>query len=139
MSLRENLTRLLSGYIAAGSPVIDDVVALIANAQTSVMPPLTDAMRAVIRNETDVYDSEDSLYAALCTAASQSALATNQNSTEHVVMRGKEFLCLHCSKSYEPNLPCSIPMLTGMIKTFSDEHQDCLGPAQVFHSREMAK
>lgn len=34
-----------------------------------IMPPLTDAMRAVIRNEHDVYGNEDALYAALCAAA----------------------------------------------------------------------
>ena len=33
------------------------------------MPALTDAMRAVLRNEHCVYDSEDTLYAALCNAA----------------------------------------------------------------------
>src|SRR5690606_24092966 len=39
-----------------------------AQAQPS-MPALTDAMRAVIRNEHDVYGNEDALYAALCAAA----------------------------------------------------------------------
>ena len=34
-----------------------------------IMPPLTDSMRAVIRNENDVYGDEDALYAALCDAA----------------------------------------------------------------------
>jgi hypothetical protein len=33
------------------------------------MPALTDAMRAVLRNEHDVYLTEDALYAALCDAA----------------------------------------------------------------------
>ncbi|WP_368647767.1 hypothetical protein ABRZ00_12975 [Castellaniella ginsengisoli] len=33
------------------------------------MPPLTEAMRAVLRNENDVYGDEDALYAALCDAA----------------------------------------------------------------------
>ena len=40
-------------------------------ASQSRMPPLTDAMRAVIRNENDVYGDEDALYAALCNAASE--------------------------------------------------------------------
>ena len=44
------------------------VVHVPAQAQP-IMPPLTDAMRAVLRNEHCVYDSEDALYAALVTAA----------------------------------------------------------------------
>src|SRR5690606_28563104 len=39
------------------------------------MPPLTDAMRAVLRNEKDLYGSEDELYAALCVAAGFAAPA----------------------------------------------------------------
>ena len=35
------------------------------------MPPLTDAMRAVIRNEHTLYQSEDELYAALVEAAAK--------------------------------------------------------------------
>ena|GEM_PF-2372040 len=37
--------------------------------QPATMPPLADAMRAVLRNERCVYGSEDELYAALCEAA----------------------------------------------------------------------
>lgn len=40
-----------------------------ATPQASAMPPLNDAMRAVIDNERDVYASPDALYAALCDAA----------------------------------------------------------------------
>jgi len=39
--------------------------------QPATMPPLTDAMRAVLRNERDLYGSEDELYAALCVAAGE--------------------------------------------------------------------
>lgn len=47
-----------------------DVEADRAAAQAQpTMPALTDAMRAVLRNEHCVYDSEDALYAALCDAA----------------------------------------------------------------------
>jgi len=48
-------------------------------ASAAVMPQLTDAMRAVIRNESTVYGSEDELYAALCQAASLEASATVPN------------------------------------------------------------
>lgn len=37
--------------------------------QASAMPVLNDAMRAVINNERDVYETPDALYAALCDAA----------------------------------------------------------------------
>ncbi|NML34885.1 hypothetical protein [Paraburkholderia antibiotica] len=37
------------------------------------MPALNDAMRAVLRNQDSVYQTEDQLYAALCVAASPSA------------------------------------------------------------------
>ncbi|MBR8652135.1 hypothetical protein KDH83_02295, partial [Achromobacter sp. Marseille-Q0513] len=37
--------------------------------QASAMPALNDAMRAVINNERDVYETPDALYAALCDAA----------------------------------------------------------------------
>lgn len=40
------------------------------------MPPLTDTMRAVLRNEHYVYDTEDDLYAALCVAAQAPAQPT---------------------------------------------------------------
>ena len=41
------------------------------HAQAPAMPPLTDTMRAVLRNEHDVYGDEDALYAALCEAAQE--------------------------------------------------------------------
>lgn len=44
--------------------------------QASAMLALTDAMRAVIRNENDIYGTEDELYAALCGAAGKKASAT---------------------------------------------------------------
>lgn len=44
--------------------------------QASAMLALTDAMRAVIRNENDIYGTEDELYAALCDAAGKKASAT---------------------------------------------------------------
>lgn len=43
--------------------------------QASSMPVLTEAMRAVIRNEHGAYDSEDALYAALREAAGAKASA----------------------------------------------------------------
>ncbi len=51
-------------------PAIEgDAQAPVAAQAQPTMPPLTDAMRAVLRNEHCVYDSEDALYAALCAAA----------------------------------------------------------------------
>lgn len=62
-----------------------DYLVYAAQAQPT-MPALTDAMRAVLRNEHCVYESEDALYAALCDAAqaqpqqseNQEALADTQ-------------------------------------------------------------
>ncbi|WP_368641724.1 hypothetical protein ABRZ03_02575 [Castellaniella ginsengisoli] len=45
------------------------VAAPVAEQAQPTMPALTDAMRAVLRNEHDVYLTEDALYAALCDAA----------------------------------------------------------------------
>ncbi|WP_323016389.1 hypothetical protein [Castellaniella sp.] len=46
------------------------------------MPPLTEAMRAVLRNEHCVYDSEDALYAALCNAAGSTPSAQDREDDE---------------------------------------------------------
>src|SRR5690606_8177501 len=46
------------------------------------MPPLTEAMRAVLRNENDIYGDEDALYAALCDAAGAQPVVNQQMTTE---------------------------------------------------------
>ncbi|WP_368640619.1 hypothetical protein ABRZ04_05400 [Castellaniella ginsengisoli] len=46
-----------------------------------IMPPLTDSMRAVLRNENDVYGDEDALYAALCNAAEAQRVVNQQMTT----------------------------------------------------------
>src|SRR5690606_40914018 len=46
------------------------------------MPALTDAMRAVLRNEREVYESEDALYAALCDAAGAQPVVNQQMTTD---------------------------------------------------------
>ncbi|WP_368655445.1 hypothetical protein ABRY94_11980 [Castellaniella ginsengisoli] len=46
------------------------------------MPPLTEAMRAVLRNENDVYGDEDALYSALCDAAQAQPVVNQQLTTE---------------------------------------------------------
>ena len=48
----------------------------------STMPALTDAMRAVLRNESGAYGSEDELYAALC-AVTGSASADDSENRDH--------------------------------------------------------
>ncbi|MEI2416159.1 hypothetical protein V8Z80_08235 [Orrella sp. JC864] len=57
----------ITEYLPAGMPLY---------ARPSAMPALTDAMRAVLRNERDVYGSEDALYAALVAAAGNQAQAS---------------------------------------------------------------
>src|SRR5690606_4787850 len=54
-----------------GAGVHDLFAAPVAAQAQPSMPALTDEMRAVLRNEHCVYDSEDALYAALCEAAGQ--------------------------------------------------------------------
>lgn len=54
---------------ATGRGALAKMRALLAAPQASAMPPLTDAMRAVISNERDVYQTPDALYGALCDAA----------------------------------------------------------------------
>lgn len=49
--------------------IVKRLAAPVAAQAQPAMPPLTDAMRAVIRNEHDVYGDEAALYAALCAAA----------------------------------------------------------------------
>lgn len=44
---------------------------------------------------------------------------------------GYVFECLWCSGSYEPALPVSIPMFSGMARTFSEEHAECTMPNEV--------
>ncbi len=61
-----NDTSTIDKALPAGTKLYVGPVA--AQAQPT-MPQLTDAMRAVLRNEHCVYDSEDDLYAALCDAA----------------------------------------------------------------------
>ncbi|WP_368640430.1 hypothetical protein ABRZ04_04245 [Castellaniella ginsengisoli] len=52
-----------------------------AQAQAT-MPPLTKVMRAVLRNENDVYGDEDALYAALCDAAQAQPVVNQSLTTE---------------------------------------------------------
>lgn len=44
---------------------------------------------------------------------------------------GYVFECLWCGRSYEPALPVSITMFSGMARTFSDEHAGCPMPNEV--------
>ncbi len=46
--------------------------------ESKSMPPLTDAMRSVLRNDRGAYQSEDDLYAALCEAAGRAAAPTEE-------------------------------------------------------------
>lgn len=63
---KEGERAIESGVISNGTKLYAAPVA--AQAQPT-MPALTDAMRAVLRTEHDVYLTEDALYAALCDAA----------------------------------------------------------------------
>ncbi len=54
------------------------------------MPPLTEAMRAVLRNENDIYDSEDAMYAALCDAAQAQPSASLKPDMQRESQRGAE-------------------------------------------------
>ena len=55
-------------YTVVANTSEQDAAPVATQAQPT-MPPLTDSMRAVLRNEHEVYESEDALYAALCDAA----------------------------------------------------------------------
>lgn len=49
---------------------------------------------------------------------------------DHVVVKntpkgGQLFCCKHCGAEYEPRLPVSIDMFTGMMKLFYKEHKSC--------------
>lgn len=44
---------------------------------------------------------------------------------------GYVFECLWCGRSYEPALPVSITMFSGMARTFSEEHAGCEMPNEV--------
>lgn len=63
-------------------------LASLSDAAQATMPPLTDAMRAVLRNENCIYGTEDELYTALCeavgTAAPQAGTLTEAAITEAV-------------------------------------------------------
>lgn len=54
------------------------------------MPPLTEAMRAVLRNENDIYGSEDAMYAALCDAAQAQPSASLKPDMQRESQRGAE-------------------------------------------------
>lgn len=54
----------------------------VAAQENPKMPPLTEAMRAVLRNEHCVYDSEDALYSALCDAAQAQPVVNQSLTTE---------------------------------------------------------
>ncbi len=46
-------------------------------------------------------------------------------STDHVVMRGNDFVCLHCGQRYRPTLPAPINVMVAMSRAFGRAHRDC--------------
>lgn len=71
-----------SDIIVPALPIGTNLYAAPVAAQAQpTMPALTDAMRAVLRNEHCVYDSEDALYAALCDAAQAQRVVNQQMTT----------------------------------------------------------
>jgi len=51
-----------------------------------------------------------------------------KSKSDHVVMQGNEFVCLHCKETYAPTIPCSMIMFSTMAKQFSSEHRECPAP-----------
>lgn len=73
------------------------------------MPPLTDAMRAVLRNEHCVYDSEDALYAALCDAAQAQRHEFDDCTASPTGKHSESWFangdCEYCKAGAQPNAP----------------------------------
>ncbi len=59
------------------------------------MPPLNEAMRAVLRNERDIYGDEDTLYAALCEAARAAIEAHQRQHTTESLLLGRILATWH--------------------------------------------
>lgn len=57
--------------------------------------------------------------------------------TNHVVMQGNQFVCLHCGRRYTPTLPAPINVATAMMKAFVKDHEHCKAPAEP--AADMAK
>lgn len=45
--------------------------------------------------------------------------------TDHVVLKGNAFTCLHCGVSYAMNLPCPINLMVDSMRSFTNSHAHC--------------
>lgn len=48
-----------------------------------------------------------------------------KTNTDHVVMEGSVFVCLHCGSRYGLNLPCPINVMTAAINAYVLDHKHC--------------
>lgn len=48
--------------------------------------------------------------------------------SDHVVLRGNGFACIHCGQSYEPAMPCPMSVWAGAAKAFDKDHRRCKAP-----------
>lgn len=48
--------------------------------------------------------------------------------TNHVVFRDNQMVCLHCGRSYTPNMPAPISMFAAMTNDFIRIHKSCRPP-----------
>lgn len=51
------------------------------------------------------------------------------SNTNHVVMQGSTFVCLHCGSRYTPTLPAPINVATAMMNAFVKDHANCQPPS----------
>lgn len=50
--------------------------------------------------------------------------------TDHVVMQGNEFVCLHCGRRYAPAMPAPVSVFTAMTNAFIKDHKHCQPKAE---------
>lgn len=53
-----------------------------------------------------------------------------RRNTDHVVLRGSGFACLHCGQSYEPSMPCPMDIYAASAKSFQKAHARCKAPGE---------
>lgn len=59
------------------------------------------------------------------------AVSAPRRNTDHVVLQGSQFTCLHCGATYEMNLPCPITVMVAAINAYTASHAGCSKPAEV--------
>ncbi|MFT0546976.1 hypothetical protein ACMHYO_11610 [Allopusillimonas ginsengisoli] len=129
-----NDTSTIDKALPAGTKLYAAPVA--AQAQPT-MPPLTDAMRAVLRNEHCVYDSDDALYAALCDAARAQRHEFDDCTASPTGKHSESWFangdCEYCKAGAQPNAPLfyaqAQPTITESLK-FAQDHDAGLADTQ---------